>query len=168
MQRVGDVGRLVEFEPHVNVVGYDLFEIGDGRFDAIDDGEGGGVGSFGDRDVDCATAVDVGVGGDQICSVLDGSDIAQIDRGSGDWPDGHTEQFSEIAAEGGVGAGDALQLAGPHVTGGHNERRFVDRLDGFFGGDLVLAQLIGIEHDHDGALAPSERRRRGDAGQGGE
>ena len=80
---IADVGRLVEFQADVDVVGDGLLEVGDGGLDGVDDDERGGVGALGDGDVDGALAVDVGVGGDDVGAVLDGADVAQVDGGAG-------------------------------------------------------------------------------------
>ena len=78
---------------------------------------------------------------------------------------GVLEQLGEIAAQSGVGPGDALDVAGPHVAGRHHQRGLADGGDGLFGRDPVLPELVGIERDDDGPLVSAERRRRGNAGQ---
>ena len=166
--RIDHEGRLIELEAHIHVVRQHLLEIGDGRLDRVDDGQGGGVGALGDRDIDRPLAVDVRVGGDDIGAVLDGADIAQINGGAGDRADGRAQQLGEVAAQRGVGAGDALDGAGVHVARRHHQGGLVDGGDGLFGRDAVLAELVGIERDHDGALVSAERRRRGDARKRGE
>src|SRR5204863_2636695 len=70
--RIRDVRRLVELEPDIHILGDGLFEIGYGRFDSIDDGERGGVGTLGDGNVYGALAVDVHVRGDEVGAVIDG------------------------------------------------------------------------------------------------
>src|SRR5579883_1115265 len=126
------------------------------------------VEALGHRDVNGAAAVDVRVGGDDVAAVLDRANIAEINGRAGDGTDRSTEQFGQIAAESGIGAGDALQRAGEHVTGGHHQRGLVDRGDGFLRRDLVLLEPVRIESDDDGALRAAEGRRRGDPGQGRE
>src|ERR1019366_6768724 len=106
--RVRDERRLVELEADIDIVGDHLLEIGDGRFDGVDDGERGGVRALGDGDVDGPLAVDVGVGGDEIGAVLDGADVAQVYRRAGGGADGRGEQLRKIAAQSGVGPGDAF------------------------------------------------------------
>ena len=89
---VANVGRLVEFQADIDVVGYGFFEIGDGGFDGVDHREGGSVGALGDGDVDGAAAVDVGVGGDQVGAVFDGADVAQVDGGARVRADGRARE----------------------------------------------------------------------------
>ena len=162
---VRDERRLIEFEAHIDIVGDHLLEVRDCCFDGVDDGKRGGVGALGDGNVDGPLAVDVGVGGDEIGAVLDGADVAQEDGRAGDRADGGGEQLGKIAAQSRVGAGDALDVAGPHVARRHHERGFADGGNGLFGRDLVLPELVGIEHDDDGALVSAEGRRRGNAGE---
>ena len=159
---------MVELQADVDIVGDDLAEIGKRGLDAGDDIQRGGVGALGDGDVDGAPAVHVSVGGHQVGAVLDGGDVAQVDGDAGDRADRRGEQLREIAAEGGVGAGDALDVAGPHVPGGRDHAGAIDGGDGLLGRNAVLTQLVGVEGDHDGALAPAEGRRRGNARQRGE
>ena len=118
---------------------------GNRRLHGIDYGQRGSVGALGDRNVDSAFAVDVRVSGDDVGAAFDGADVAQINAGTGAGADGRAEQFGEIAAERGVGAGDSFQLAGPHIAGGHDQGRLADRRDGFIGRDPVLLQLVGIQ-----------------------
>ena len=107
----------------------------------------------------------MGVSGDQVGSVIDGSDVAKKNSGAGTGSNGRAKEVREVGAQRGIGAGDALERAGKHIAGGHDHAGPADRGDGFLGGDAILLQLGGIEHDHDGPLIPTERRRRGNAGQ---
>ena len=160
-----DVRGLVEFQADVDVVGHALLEFGDRGLDGVDDRERGCVGALGDGDVDGALAVDVRIGGDDVGAVFDGADVAQIDGGSRHGPDRRAQQFGEIAAERGVGSGDAHRFAGPHIARGHHERALLTAAMASSGEMLILLQLVGIERDDDGALVAAERGRRGNAGQ---
>lgn len=45
----------------------------------VDHVKGGAIGALGDRDVDCAAAIDFGVSGDDVMGILDGANVAQKD-----------------------------------------------------------------------------------------
>lgn len=99
-------------------------------------------------------------------TVLYDADVAQVNGGSGDRPDGRAQQDGKITAQGGVGSSDTLNLARPHVSGRHHQSGLADGGDSLFGRDLILAKLVGIEGDDDGALVSAERRRGGYARKG--
>ncbi len=59
---------------------------------------------------------------------------------------------------------DELLRAQLGVAGGQRQRLGVDRVDHIGGGEAVGAQLVGVEIDHDLAVAAAGGRRQGDAG----
>ena len=95
-----------------------------------------------------------------------GADVAQVDGGPGPGRIGRAQQFRQVAAQRGVGAGDAHRGSPVHMLpDGITSVASVDRGDRLLRRDPVLLELVGIERDDDGALVAAERRRRGDARQ---
>ena len=152
----------------------DFHGIGDGGLEfrevglhEVHDGERGGIGAFGDGDVDGAAAVREGVGGDEVGAILDGGDVAEEDgalRGDAERDGGEVlDVFGD-----GVDGDDRVFVAEVHVArraedigGGHG-------LDEVVRGKSIRAEAVGFGVDDDGAGAAAEGRRRGDAGEGGE
>ncbi len=104
---------------------------------------------------------------DQVGAVFDCAQVAQIDRGTGHWPDRCAQQLAQIAAERRIGPRDALDVSGPHIARRHHQAGLADCANCLFRRHAVLPEAVGIECDHDGPLAPTEGRRRRDPRQCG-
>lgn len=166
-QGVGYEWRLVELQAYIDVIGHNLAEIGNRLLYRVDDGKRGRVRALGHRYVHGAAAVHVGIRCNDVRSVLDCADIAQVDGRARRRADGRAQEFRKISTEGRVRPRNAVDLSGPHVPGGHHQRRGADRRDGFVRRNAVLPELVRIERDDDRPLVPSKWRWSRNPGQGG-
>ena len=79
LDRLGHVGRLIELEAHVDILGQDGLHSGQGRLHLIDHGQGRGIGPLGDQHEDGPPAVHQGVPGGDVGAVFDLGDVAEVD-----------------------------------------------------------------------------------------
>src|SRR5580692_11969955 len=108
----------------------------------------------------------MGVGGNDIGPVLNRADIPEKHTRAGDRADRCTQKFSKVTTQRGISPRDTLQLASPHISGGHHQSGFAHCGDRLVGGNLVLLEFVGIECDDDRSLISSEWWRSRYARQG--
>ncbi len=76
---------------------------------------------------------------------------------------GRIQQFVQVPSERGVGRSDSREIVGAHRARRHDETSSIDGRNGFLRGNVVRAQLIGIQPHYDGSLVASEWGRRGNS-----
>src|SRR5579875_159319 len=166
--RLGHVDRLVELEAYLNVSRQELPHVGQLILDAVDHGKRRGCGLFGYGHVNGASPVDERITGEDVCGVLNLGDVAQVDGSAGLLLlDGNGAQILYVGHYG-IDNAHSLQAACSHDAAGHNRVALVDRLHDIVNGQMVFIELFGIDRYDNGALVAAERRRRGDAGDGGD
>ncbi len=98
-------------------------------------------------------------------AVLNRSDVAEKNGGSGAKPDRRIQKLLNVAAKRRVGGSESKQVSRAYASGGQYGRRAINRRNHFFGRQAIGSYAIRVYADHDAALVAAKRRRRGDSRQ---